>query len=100
LISKPDRDFHLQIDLRFSIAIAIMTAIEKPIRINRDPIFIFKPDPDFCTKIDPRFRSQNRIAIEKNVHGKNYRRNIKPDRDFHLQIDLRFYDRNRDHDPD
>jgi hypothetical protein len=40
-VSRPDPDF--------AMVIAAMFAIEKPIRIDRDPVFIFKPDPDFFT---------------------------------------------------
>jgi len=28
-------------------SIAIMIAIEKPIRINHDPVFLFQSNPDF-----------------------------------------------------
>jgi hypothetical protein len=37
------------------IFIAIRIAIENPIRIDRDPVFMFKPDPDFSGKTGPRF---------------------------------------------
>jgi hypothetical protein len=47
LVFKSISDFHLQI--------AIMIAIEKLIRIDRDPIFVQKSVSDFSGKINLQF---------------------------------------------
>jgi len=56
-IQKPDRDF----ETFFTIPIAI----KKLLRKNRGSVFIWKSDPGFSGKTDPRFSCENRIAIEK-----------------------------------
>jgi hypothetical protein len=38
-------------DPGFEIVIAIIITIEKPIRINQDPVFILPPDRDFSGKM-------------------------------------------------
>jgi len=38
-----------------------MIATKKPIRIDRDPVFVLQPDPDFSGKTGPRFSRLNRI---------------------------------------
>jgi hypothetical protein len=61
--SDPDFSFQSRSGFRFQIVITI--AIEKPIRINRDPVFIFKSDPDFFVSIVIRFFLFKRTLIEK-----------------------------------
>jgi hypothetical protein len=68
---------------------------------------MFKSDPDFSGKIDPRFYGKNRIAIEKPAPGRAHHRKqekkvqtnlfnfLRSDRDFSGKIDQRFYRTNR-----
>ena len=46
----------------FEIAIAIMIAIEKPTRIDRDPILIRKSIRDFYMKTGSRLKNRNRMT--------------------------------------
>jgi hypothetical protein len=79
----------------FFISVAITIPIKKPIRINREPIFILKTDRDFSGKIDPRFYFSNRIAIEKRFQVREFRRNVRSGSAFFVKIDQRFSFQNR-----
>jgi len=62
----------LQPDPGFEIAIAIMIAIEKTIRIDRDPFLIAEPDPKFSGKIDPWVFLKSLFSIPALVAGPSF----------------------------
>jgi len=64
-----------------------MIAIEKPIRINQDLIFLFQPDCDFFKSIRIRLNFFEQTLIEKRMNIRGFRRSRL------LQIHLTFRNR-------